>query len=205
MIIGITGGTGCGKTTALDIIEELGGLVLDCDAIYHELLQTDKAMLSGIENRFPGTVVDGSLQRKKLGAIVFADEKALKDLNAITHSAVKKEVLRRLETAPALAAIDAIGLFEGNLAELCDFTVAVTAPAEIRVARLMARDGVTEEYARARIGAQRSREEFARLCDYELVNDGTKEQFREKCLAFFRQMGIMKVQNEMKRSFSYDK
>ena len=60
MIIGITGGTGCGKTTLLGAIRARGGLVLDCDAIYHELLRTDKALLAAIEARFPGTVEDGT-------------------------------------------------------------------------------------------------------------------------------------------------
>ena len=128
MIIGITGGTGCGKTTLLNCIRDRGGLVLDCDMIYHELLQTDRQMLAAIDARFPGVIEDGRLNRKKLGSIVFADEAALLDLNTITHSAVKREVLRRLEEKPKLAAIDAIGLFEGKLAELCDVTVAVTAP-----------------------------------------------------------------------------
>ena len=91
MIFGITGGTGCGKTTALKAIESLGGVVLDCDAIYHELLKNDPSLLAAIENRFPGVVEDGQLQRKKLGAIVFADPQALLDLNAITHAAVKAE------------------------------------------------------------------------------------------------------------------
>ena len=128
MIIGITGGTGCGKTTLLDLIRKQGGLVLDCDAVYHELLAADGQLLSAIENRFPGVVEEGGLNRKKLGAIVFADENALLDLNRITHGAVKREVVRRLISAPDLAAIDAIGLFEGGLAELCHVTVAVTAP-----------------------------------------------------------------------------
>ena len=114
MILGITGGTGCGKTTLLNIIGEKGGIILDCDELYHELLERDDALLSAIGARFPGTVEDGSLQRKKLGALVFSDEKALLDLNRITHSAVKQEVLRRLEIRPALAAIDAIALFEGD-------------------------------------------------------------------------------------------
>ena len=126
MIIGITGGTGCGKTTLLDMIRAQGGLVLDCDAIYHELLKTDRALLEAIDERFPGVVEGGALQRKKLGAIVFADPKALEDLNAITHKAVKNEVLRRLEKGPKLAAIDAIALFESGLAECCDVTVAIT-------------------------------------------------------------------------------
>ena len=192
MILGITGGTGCGKTTLLKEIQKLGGLVLDCDAIYHELLRTDAAMLRAIENRFPGVVERGSLNRKKLGAIVFTDEQALQDLNAITHSAVKQEVLRRLEEKPALAAIDAIGLFEGGLAELCDVTVAVTAPTELRVQRLMQRDGISESYARSRIEAQHEALWFRERCDYTLVNDEEIDAFATKCIAFLRHLGIMK-------------
>ena len=191
MIIGITGGTGCGKTTLLSAIEEMGGMILDCDAIYHELLASDAALLAAIEARFPGTVENGVLQRKKLGAIVFSDAQALDDLNAITHSAIRAEVLRRLECKPALAAIDAIALFESGLAELCHKTVAVTAPTEERVQRLMARDGITEEYARKRICAQHDEDWFRSRCDYILENKGTRKQFQDKCLAFLRESGIM--------------
>ena len=191
MIIGITGGTGCGKTTLLNVIAEAGGLILDCDAIYHELLRTDDSLLSAIEKRFPGTVENGQLQRKKLGAIVFADKEALMDLNLITHGAVKKEVQRKLAELPKLAAIDAIALFEGGLAELCDITVAVTAPADIRVQRLVLRDGISEEYARSRIAAQHDEGWFRERCDCILENNGTQVQFREKCLAFLRRWGII--------------
>ena len=191
MIIGITGGTGSGKSTLLHLIAGLGGLVLDCDAIYHELLQTDADLLMRIENCFPGTVSDGTLDRKKLGSIVFADENALLELNQITHAAVKKEVLRRLETKPPLAAIDAIGLFEGELDVLCDVTVAVTAPADARIQRIMARDGISEEYAKNRIAAQHSDTWFSSKCDYVLENNGTGEEFTAKCVAFFRKLGII--------------
>jgi dephospho-CoA kinase len=192
MIIGITGGTGCGKTTLLNLIADHGGLILDCDAIYHELLISDKEMLSAIDARFPGTVENGALNRKKLGTIVFSNERALEDLNRITHSAVKQEVLRRLEKAPKLAAIDAIGLFEGGLAELCHVTVAVTAPEEARVQRLMSRDGITEEYARARIRAQHEEGWFRERCDTVLENCGELDAFATNCLAFLRHFGIMK-------------
>lgn len=194
MILGITGGTGCGKTTLLNEIRKLGGMVLDCDEIYHELLLSDREMLAAIESRFPGVVEDGMLDRKKLGTIVFSDEKALLDLNRITHAAVKQEVLRRLEVKPALAAIDAIGLFEGNLAELCHVTVAVTAPEEMRVRRLMARDGITESYARSRISAQHDAAWFREKCDYILENDGEFDGFRSKCLAFLHTIGIMEAE-----------
>ena len=191
MIIGITGGTGCGKTTLLSIIRDHGGQILDCDAIYHNLLKTDAQLLRAIEARFPGTLEDGSLNRKKLGSIVFADADALLDLNRITHSAVRDEVIRHLEYAPRVAAIDAIALFEGELAELCDVTVAVTAPEEDRVRRLMQREGISEEYAHSRIAAQKSDAYFAEMCDHVLVNDGTIDAFRAKCLAFLHSLDIM--------------
>ena len=191
MILGITGGTGCGKTTLLNVIAENGGLILDCDAIYHELLTRDMHLLNAIESRFPGTVEDGMLQRKKLGSIVFSDENALLDLNKITHGAIKAEVLRRLAQVPRLAAIDAIALFEGGLAELCDVTVAVTAPEEVRVQRLMKRDSISEDYARSRIAAQHDENWFRKHCHSTLENSGTEIQFREKCLAFLRNLGII--------------
>ena len=191
MILGITGGTGCGKTTLLELIAEQGGTVLDCDAIYHRLLQTDHTLLTAIGNRFPGTVTDGGLDRKKLGSIVFSDPAALQALNGLTHSAVKQEVLRLLTPTPKLAAIDAIGLFESGLDKLCKLTVAVTAPEQQRVQRLMARDGIDESYALARIRAQRSQEEFSALCDVCLVNDGTAATFRKKCLDFLSALGIL--------------
>ena len=191
MIIGITGGTGSGKTTLLNLIRDHGGLVLDCDAIYHKLLSTDTDLLNAIAQRFPGTVEDSALNRKKLGAIVFADEDALQDLNRITHGAVKQEVLRQLSQKPALAAIDAIGLFEGGLGELCDVTVAVTAPKEARIHRLIVRDGITEEYARKRIAAQHDDDWFRERCDHILVNDEKIDAFATKCLDFLHRIGIM--------------
>lgn len=192
MILGITGGSGCGKTTALKAFASLGGVVLDCDAIYHRLLKTDEKMLQAIENAFPGTVEKGELDRKRLGAIVFADPDALKTLNAITHGAVKREVEKAISKTDRHIAIDAIGLFEGKLAELCDVTLAVTAPEENRVNRLMARDNITEDYARSRIASQRPQEEFSKLCRYTLQNDGSEAEFTAKCLAFFFALGIMK-------------
>ena len=188
MIIGITGGTGCGKTTALSILEQMGGLIIDCDRVYHDLLKTDKSLLASIESRFPGTVEKGSLNRKKLAAIVFSDEAALLDLNQITHKAVKEEVVRLLASAPQLVAIDAIGLFEGGLAELCHTTLAITAPEEVRVARLMARDAITQEQALARIRAQKSQEWFVARCDHHLHNEGSMEAFRENCITLYKKI-----------------
>ena len=191
MILGITGGTGCGKTTLLRCIAECGGVIMDCDAIYHDLLRTDTAMLSAIEARFPGTVEEGGRNLKKLGALVYRDPEALEDLNRITHACVRREVKKILAQEPKLAAIDAIALFESGLDTLCDVTAAVTAPEEDRVRRLMARDSISEDYAHSRIAAQHPESWFRERCTYTLENSGTEAQFREKCLAFLRNLGII--------------
>ena len=136
-ILGITGGSGSGKTTLLRAVEQLGGLGLDCDAIYHCLLETDDALVAAIGARFPGTVRDGRVDRPALAAVVFADPAELAALDALTHEAVAREVRRRLWQSEApFAAIDAIGLFESGLAALCDETVCVLAPEETRIERL---------------------------------------------------------------------
>ena len=194
LVLGITGGTGCGKTTLLKVFEQAGGLIMDCDQIYHELLKTGTALLDVIEAHFPGCVEDKKLNRKKLAGIVFSDPAALKDLNAITHGAVKKEVLRRLDHTPGgiPVAIDAIGLFEAGLAEVCDVTVAVTAPEEDRIKRLMARDNLTREQALERMNAQKPEGYFREKCDYVLENTGDAEEFRKKCLVFFQKLLTIK-------------
>lgn len=193
MIIGITGGTGCGKTTLLRLMEQQGVLVLDCDAIYHQLLVTSPALLQAIENRFPGTVENGQLQRQKLGEIVFCDKTALLDLNKITHCAIHAEVLRQLEARPTHAAIDAVALFESGMDALCDTTVAVTAPADVRLQRLMNRDCICAAYAQKRIDAQPTEDWYRSKAAYILENNGTELEFQAKCLAFLRELGIMKV------------
>lgn len=192
-VLGITGGTGCGKTTLLNTVKALGGTVIDCDAVYHGLLKTDKGLVAAIGERFPGCVKDGALDRKKLGAVVFTDGDALRDLNVITHTAIKKQVEKILSETSGLAAIDAIALFESGLAHLCNTTVAVVAPTEKRVVRLVSRDGISEDYARSRIAAQPDNRYFTNLCRYTLENEGTEGEFQDKCLAFLRTLGIMKV------------
>ena len=191
MIVGITGGSGSGKSTLLDCFAQAGALVLDCDAIYHRLLREDPALLCAIEARFPGTVQNGVLDRKKLGNLVFSDENALSDVNKITHSAVKAEVLRLLESAPEHTASDASGVVEGGLGELCQVTVAVIAPVEERIRRLMKRDGISQEYALARIQAQHPDSWFREKCTFCLENRGTAQEFHSHCLAILQEIGII--------------
>lgn len=189
-IVGVTGGTGCGKTTALDALRDMGTLVLDADAVYHELCRDGVEMLAKINDRFPGSVEDGVLQRKKLGAIVFSDAQALEDLRNITDRYVEREIDRRLAAHAAAggkyAAVDAINLLDTKLTEYLIASVGITAPEDVRVARLMARDGITEEYALMRIRAQRPESYFNENCTYVIRNDESRETYRRKCDELFK-------------------
>ncbi len=194
-VIGITGPTGAGKTTALRALEQLGGRVVDCDAVYHELLTSSEPMRRELRTRF-GSVVfreDGTLDRKALGAVVFENEQALADLNAITHKYVGLAVDEFLENARQegvkAVAIDAIALIESGIADRCHCTVAVTAPDEVRVRRIMAREGISEEYARLRVGAQKKEDWFRANCTYVLFNDcADAETFQARALALFQKI-----------------
>ena len=192
MILGITGGTGCGKTTVLRTLEEMGALILDCDAVYHQMLRTDAELLREIDEAFPGVVTGGVLDRKALGAVVFHDKAALAELNRITHGHIGREIDRRLANwamaGGKLAAIDAIELFGGGLARRCKATFGVLADREKRIGRIMARDGISREYALLRIQAQRPDSYFEGLCDHILRNDGSPEEFEMECKKLFKEI-----------------
>lgn len=180
-IIGITGGTGCGKTTALRELEKRGALVIDCDALYHELLESDEPMITELKANFPGAVEDGLLDRKALGRIVFSDSAALLRLNAITHRHVDRALTERLRrhamAGGSLAAIDAIELISSGVGKKCAATIAVTADRELRIQRIMERDGISREYATLRVDAQKPDSYFEQNCDYVIKNNSDRAEF----------------------------
>lgn len=191
-IIGITGGTGCGKTTALNVLKSRGALVIDCDALYHSLLENCTEMKKELKNAFPECVSDGYVDRKRLGSVVFGNNEALKKLNTITHRYVKDKVDELLRgyamSGGTVAAIDAIELFSSGISGMCRFTVGVIAEREERIERIMKRDNISEEYAALRIDAQPPNEYFKDKCDYILANNGGRNIFENDCEKLFKEL-----------------
>jgi tRNA threonylcarbamoyl adenosine modification protein (Sua5/YciO/YrdC/YwlC family)/dephospho-CoA kinase len=158
-IIGLSGRTGSGKTTALKVAEDMGALALDCDKIYSELTESSEDLKSELTAEFGDVYIGNTLDRKKLANKVFGDEKALKSLNRISHKYVGHEVLRRLGAhamqGGKFAAIDAVELFAGNVSKLCTKTFALISSYDLQIERIMKRDGISEEMATKRLNAQK--------------------------------------------------
>ena len=183
-VIGLTGPSGAGKSTVLRVFASLGAVTVDADAIYHELLSRDAELQAAIRSRFPqafaaqedgsGPPDGGTLDRKALGNLVYGDPASLRALEEITHPAVIAETVRILENARAggapAAAIDAIALLQSGMASVCDVTVAVLAAPDARLARIMARDGISRSYALRRMDAQPDDTYYAQRCDHILYN-----------------------------------
>ena len=191
LIVGITGPTGAGKTSALRALEQLGGCVLDCDAIYHEMLRSDDGLRRALTDAF-GSVftADGQLDRQKLGTLVFGDPQQLERLNTIIYAHLPRELERRMAASPApIIGIDAINLVESGLSKLCDRSLAVLAPVEDRIRRIMARDGISDEYARLRVAAQKDDAFYRTHCTDILENTSpAPEAFQKTALLFFQRL-----------------
>lgn len=186
-LIGLTGPTGAGKTTALAALRALGAAVIDCDAVYYEMLATHEKLRGDMTALF-GDIFDGAvLNRQKLGNAVFKDPQALEKLNRIIYAHLPREILRRaVDSGAAVVGIDAINLLESGLGALCACTVAVLSDPQLRVRRIMKRDGVEEDYAKARVAAQKGDDFYRGHCTHVLWNEGDKDVFYAQAERFFR-------------------
>ncbi|MBQ8259568.1 MAG: dephospho-CoA kinase [Clostridia bacterium] len=182
-VIGVTGPSGAGKSLFCSYLEELGCLHLDCDKIYHDLVDSPSECTRALEAEFGASVIkpDGSLDRIALGAIVFAPgaDKLRGKLNEITHAFVLAEVRKAIaETDKACAVIDAPLLFEANFEKECNFTVALLASPELRLSRLTLRDNRTAEALKARMNAAPADEFYSSRATYTVINDGDADKLR---------------------------
>ena len=176
-VIGLTGGTGSGKSVVSKSLLAAGAVIVDADRIAHEIiLKGEPAYHEIIEYYGTGILdVEGNIIRKKLGEIVFNDKEKLTFLNQCTHKYITAEVKRQIAeakeagTAKAII-VDAPLLLEAKLETVCDLVWVVYAEPEVRAQRVMARDGITYELAKARIANQKSWEEYRAAADAVIDN-----------------------------------
>lgn len=165
--LGITGGVGCGKTTAARVLGELGATVIDADEISHRLTEPGGSALAMIAETFGEGVFgeDGALDRRRLGEIVFSDEGARRALENILHPAIQRQMLDQIDRADEagapVVALDVPLLYECGLDAICDEVWVITAPREQQIIRVMARDRITRAQAEARIDSQMPLDEKA--------------------------------------------
>ena len=174
-IIGLTGGSGTGKGTVAARMRSLGAGGVDADAVYRTLCAENREMLSALDAAFGGvTDQNGVLDRPKLAKIVFSDPEKLRQLNAITTPYIRTASLEaiRAQSACPIVLYDAPTLFEAGADDFCDAVIAVLAPHDTRVARIIERDGLTDEAARARIDAQPNDTFYREKCGYIIENNG---------------------------------
>ena len=180
--VGLTGGIGSGKSTVSARLAELGAVVVDYDLLAREAVEPGTAGLEAIVARFGAAVLraDGTLDRPALGSVVFADDAARRDLEAITHPAIRDLAAAREAAAPdgAVVVHDHPLLVEMGMAGLVDLVVVVDVPVELQVRRLVEQRGMDEADARARLAAQTSREDRLAAADVMLDNTGTVEDLR---------------------------
>lgn len=182
-VVGLTGGIGVGKSTAAQILADLGAVIVDCDQLGREVAQQGGSAYPGMVARFgPGIVrPDGEIDRPALAAIVFNDADALADLNRITHPAIDAEIAQRVAAAPdgATVILDMAVLVESDLGK-GQYTevLVVEAPLEARLERLQQQRGMDPADARARIASQVSDEARRAVADHIVTNGGDVEALR---------------------------
>ena len=179
-VIGLCGGSGSGKGSSCEVFRELGIPSIDTDAVYREITASPGDCIAALADEFGSEIIteNGSLNRKRLAEIVFSgDDSALRlaRLNRIAHKFILDETRRRLayyeQAGTPAAIVDAPVLFESGFDDECDILICIIADRDVRIARIMARDGITREEAEKRILSQLSDEELISRCDYVISNN----------------------------------
>lgn len=178
LVLGLTGPTGAGKGAVADILSAQGFLHIDGDVLSRTVTRPGKPCLAALIEAFGGDILtaDGTLDRKRLGKLAFSHPQSLAWLNAVIHPYIEREVCALLAQYESKgrrgALIDGAALYESGLCRLCSAVVCVTAPRDIRLARIMARDGLTKEEALRRMDAQPGESHYRAGADFVLTNGG---------------------------------
>ena len=178
-IIGITGNSGSGKTTATDILRKLTNAdIIDADKVVRELSVPGTEYLNAIKEKFSESVLfeDGSLNRKELANKIYNNKEDLEILNSLTFKYVVQEIRKRIEESNnTIIILDAPLLFESGLDKECTSVIGLIAPFDVKVNRIVARDGISEEIAYSRINIQAKDEFYIDKADIVIENIDSNE------------------------------
>ena len=188
-VLGVTGGTGCGKSVVCRILKEQGGKIIDADKITRKLQEPGEVVYDEIRDFFGSEIIlpEGGIDRKKLGAIVFSDIAKRRALNDIVHSRVSQEIKRRIakyeeEGNIPFVVLDVPLPIEEGFFDTANCIWAVVANNDLRVARLVKRMGITEKEAEARISAQMTNREYEDIADVTILNEGDVFELKSRVL-----------------------
>ncbi|MGG1554873.1 dephospho-CoA kinase [Paenibacillus ferrarius] len=197
MNIGLTGGIACGKSTVSGMLVSRGALLVDADQIARDVVQPGSPVLEQVAAHFGQAVLnpDGSLNRKKLGELIFGSDEQRKALEGILHPPIRAMMRSQMaayerEQPDKLVVVDVPLLFESGLASMFEATLVVYVPREVQLERLIARDALTEAQAALRLEAQMGIEEKRKLADFVIDNSGTLEQTMEQVEHFLTEKGL---------------
>ena len=185
-IIGLTGQSGGGKSTVSGVFAERGFEVIDADKVSREVVARGSPCLKELSEAFGREMIlpDGTLDRKRLGEIVFSDRERLRQLDGIMYPYIISRINLKIDSLRERGArfilLDAPTLFEAGADGLCEVIVSVTAREEIRLGRITERDGITEEMAKKRFSSQLSEEFFKAHSDHVIENNGSREELIQK-------------------------
>ena len=206
--VGLTGGLASGKSTVAAFFRELGAFHVDADLIAHELLAPGGDATEAVVARFGRGIlgVGEAIDRKALAAIVFADPKALADLNALVHPKVRAEIARRIAAHAAhanpkspVALIDAALLVETGMHRDLDALIVVSCGAATQIARAVARGGLTEDEARSRIAAQAPLADKRAAADYVIDNEGSLDETKRQVAAVWASLSVESPRRRARR------
>lgn len=194
-IIGLTGMSGAGKTTACEAFSECGVGIINCDIVARIVVEKGKPALSELSARFGDDIIlpDGTLDRRKIGNLIFSDEKARIVFNEIIYPYISYEMImnavKYIKGGSEYVLLDAPTLFESGTDSLCDVIVSVVALHEDSVSRIMLRDNLSREEAENRLSSQFSADFYSEKSDFCVLNNGTKEELKEKIKRIFCSVG----------------
>ncbi len=189
-VLGLTGVSGAGKSVAAEYFKKRGAFVIDADKISRDVTKKGGAAVPEIERAFPDAVTDGVIDRKKLGSTVFSDNEKLKILNKITHKYIMEIINGLVKSHGGFIVIDAPVLYEAGADVLCDKVMVIDAPDDVKIKRIMLRDGIDESYARKRVAARNSCE-LIKKADVTIVNGADEESFYKKLDSFLKGNAII--------------